>query len=69
MTETFIKICYSEFKKNDTKFPDDWTLDDYKKYTEECNRILEKYDLNIIRKYEEDVHSIKKFQQALSEDD
>lgn len=41
MTDEFIKLCYEEFKKNDEKFPDDWTLDDYEKYTEECNRILE----------------------------
>ena len=38
--ENFIKLCYEEFKKNDEKFPE-WTFEDYKKYTEECNRILE----------------------------
>lgn len=53
MTDELIKLCYTEFKKNDTKFPKSWTFDDYKKYAEECNRILEKSDLNIIRKYEE----------------
>ena len=42
MNEDFIKLCYEGFKKNDEKFPDEWTLEDYKKYTEECNRILEK---------------------------
>ena len=51
----FIKLCFSEFKKNDEKFPDNWTLADYEKYTEECNRILEKKNLIIIRKYEDDV--------------
>lgn len=57
MIESFIKLCYTEFKKNDEKFPKEWTFEDYKKYTEECNRILEKDDLNIIRKYEDDVKS------------
>ena len=38
----FLKFCYEGFKKNDPKFPKEWTLDDYEKYTEECNRILEK---------------------------
>ena len=42
--EEFIKLCYEEFKKNDKKFPKDWTLDDYKKYKEECDIILEKYN-------------------------
>ena len=42
MNESFIKLCYEEFKKNDKKFPKEWTFDDYKKYAEECNRILEK---------------------------
>ena len=42
MNEDFIKLCYEGFKKNDEKFPDDWTFEDYKKYTEECNKILEK---------------------------
>lgn len=42
LTDEFIKLCYEGFKENDEKFPDDWTLDDYEKYTEECNRILEK---------------------------
>lgn len=42
MTEDFIKLCYEEFKKNDEKFPNEWTFEDYKKYIEECNRILEK---------------------------
>ena len=42
MNEDFIKLCYEEFKKNDRKFPKEWTFEDYKKYTEECNRILEK---------------------------
>ena len=37
----FIKLCYTGFKKNDEKFPKEWTLEDYKKYTEECNRVLE----------------------------
>ena len=41
MTDEFIKFCFEGFKKNDEKFPDDWTLEDYKKYIEECNRILE----------------------------
>ena len=41
MNKKFIKICFDGFKKNDEKFPEDWSLDDYKKYTEECNRILE----------------------------
>lgn len=43
MNEDFVKLCYEEFKKNDPKFPKDWTLEDYKKYVEECDRILEKY--------------------------
>ena len=47
MNEDFIKLCYTEFKKNDEKFPKEWTFEDYKKYIEECNRIW--------RKYEEDV--------------
>ena len=42
--EYFIKLCYEGFKKNDEKFPKEWTFEDYKKYTEECNRILEKYN-------------------------
>ena len=42
MDDDFIKLCYEEFKKNDEKFPKEWTFEDYKKYTEECNRILEK---------------------------
>ena len=42
MNEDFIKLCYEEFKKNDEKFPDDWTFEDYKKYIEECNKILDK---------------------------
>ena len=42
MNEDFIKLCYEGFKKNDEKFPEDWTLEDYKKYTEECDIILEK---------------------------
>lgn len=42
MSDEFIKLCYEGFKENDEKFPEDWTLDDYEKYTEECNRILEK---------------------------
>ena len=42
MNEDFIKLCYEEFKKNDKKFPKELTFEDYKKYTEECNRILEK---------------------------
>ena len=42
MNEYFIKLCYEGFKKNDAKFPDNWTLKDYKKYTEECDRILER---------------------------
>lgn len=58
--EKFIKLCFEGFKKNDEKFPDNWTLDDYEKYAEECNRILEKYDLIIIRKYEEDVKNEKR---------
>ena len=41
LTDEFIKFCYKGFRDNDEKFPDNWTLDDYKKYTEECNRILE----------------------------
>ena len=41
MTDEFIKLCYEGFKKNDEKFPKEWTFEDYKKYTEECNRILE----------------------------
>ena len=41
MNKKFIKFCFDGFKKNDEKFPEDWSLDDYKKYTEECNRILE----------------------------
>ena len=55
MNEDFIKLCYEEFKKNDEKFPEYWTFEDYKKYTEYCNRSLEKANLIIIRKYEEDV--------------
>ena len=42
MNEDFIKLCYEGFKNNDEKFPKEWTFEDYKKYTEECNRILEK---------------------------
>ena len=42
--EEFIKLCYEGFKKNDEKFPNSWTLDDYKKYKEECDIILEKYN-------------------------
>lgn len=42
MNEDFIKLCYEEFKKNDKKFPKEWTFEDYKKYAEECNKILEK---------------------------
>ena len=42
MNGDFIKLCYKGFKKNDSKFPQEWTFEDYKKYTEECNRILEK---------------------------
>ena len=41
MNEDFIKLCYEGFKKNDEKFPN-WTLEYYKKYMEECDRILEK---------------------------
>ena len=41
MNEDFIKLCYEGFK-NDEKFPHEWTLNDYKKYAEECDRILEK---------------------------
>ena len=40
--EDFVKLCYEGFKKNDKKFPKEWTFEDYKKYIEECNRILEK---------------------------
>ena len=40
--DAFIKLCYAGFKKNDKKFPNSWTLEDYKKYAEECNRILAK---------------------------
>lgn len=47
MDEEFVKLCYESFKENDKKFPD-WTLDDYEKYAEECNRILEKEGLNEI---------------------
>lgn len=50
MTEDFIKLCYKEFKKNDKKFPDNWTFADYKKYAEECNRILEMKKENEERK-------------------
>ena len=42
MNEDFVKLCYESFKENDKKFPSGWTLDDYKKYADECNRILEK---------------------------
>lgn len=42
MNEDFLKFCYEGFKKNDPKFPNEWTWEDYKKYTEECNIILEK---------------------------
>ena len=41
MTDEFIKLCFESFKKNDTKFPKEWTFEDYKKYIEECNVILE----------------------------
>lgn len=34
------------FKKNDEKFPENWTLNDYEKYVEECDRILEKCEEN-----------------------
>ena len=40
MNKDFVKLCYTEFKKNDEKFPEYWTFEDYKKYTEECDRIL-----------------------------
>lgn len=46
MDNEFIKLCYEEFKKNDEKFPNSWTFDDYEKYTEECNRILENENEN-----------------------
>ena len=39
--DEFIKFCFEGFK-NDKKFPNSWTLDDYKKDAEECDRILEK---------------------------
>ena len=42
MNEDFIKLCYESFKKNDEKFPDEWTFEDYKKYTKECTKILDK---------------------------
>ena len=42
MNRGFLKFCYEGFKKNDKKFPNEWTLEDYKKYTEECDRILER---------------------------
>ena len=57
MNEDFIKLCYEGFKKNDEKFPKEWTFEDYKKYAEECDRILETADLIIISKYEDDVKS------------
>lgn len=44
MNKDFVKLCYEKFKKNDEKFPQDWTLKDYKKYIEECDRILENED-------------------------
>ena len=44
LSNEFIKFCYEGFRDNDEKFPDYWTLDDYEKNTEECNRILEKAD-------------------------
>ena len=47
MNEDFIKLCYEELKKNDEKFPKEWTLDDYEKYAEECDRILEKYEEDV----------------------
>ena len=50
MNEYFIKLCFEGFKKNDPKFPKEWTWDDYKKYTEECNRMLEKENENEKRK-------------------
>ena len=40
MNGDFLKFCYKGFKKNDAKFPKEWTFDDYKKYTEECNIII-----------------------------
>ena len=40
MDEDFVKLCFEFFKKNDKKFPKEWTFDDYKKYTEECNIII-----------------------------
>ena len=40
MNDDFIKLCYEEFKKNDEKFPKEWTFEDYKKYIEECNIII-----------------------------
>lgn len=45
MNEDFIKLiklCYEKFKKNDPKFPKEWTFEDYKRYTDECTIILEK---------------------------
>ena len=43
------------FKKNDEKFPNSWRLEDYEKYADECNRILENERFDIISKYEEDI--------------
>ena len=40
MDRDFLKFCYEWFKNNDEKFPKEWTFDDYKKYTEECNIII-----------------------------
>ena len=45
MDEEFIKLCYAEFKKNDEKFPKEWTFEDYKKYTEECNILAILYSI------------------------
>ena len=47
LTDEFIKLCFEGFKENDEKFPEDWTLEDYKKYTEECNRDLENEERKI----------------------
>ena len=51
MNNEFIKLCYEKFKKNDEKFPENWTLDDYEKYIDECNIMLERFYYN--KKYEE----------------
>lgn len=42
LNEGMVELSYKWFKATDEKFPKDLSLEDYKKYTEECSKILEK---------------------------